>query len=125
MVRRDSKRRGEPRVDRKMLQLCAQIRRVIDMTLVGDCDDEVLQNMSVRSVEPVAGSRVQVIFDVNPPGDALEKAEVLARLETARPLFVREIAQSVSRRSVPELSFWVVRAGDGDPAELDSPSEAD
>ena len=98
--------------DAKIRRLCAQVRRTIDLTLAGDCDDEVLQNMSVESVEPAPGNRLAVTLTVRAPGDALEKAEVLARLEAARPLLVSEIARSVERRSLPELSFWVVRAGD-------------
>lgn len=96
--------------DAKTGRLCAQIRRTIDLTLAGDCRDEVLQNMTVRSVEPAPGNRVEVVLEVHSPGSELDKSEVLARLEAARPLIVSEIARSVERRSIPELSFWVVRA---------------
>lgn len=111
-----SSRRGRPggqaASGRKLAQLCAQIRRTIEMTLLGDFDDEVLQNMSVESVEPAAGNRVTVLFTVHPPGSEMEKAEVLAHLEAARPRIVEEVVHAVSRRSVPELSFWVVREGE-------------
>ncbi len=98
--------------DRKMLQLCAAIRRTLELTLVGDFEDEVLQNMSIESVEPVAGNRVQVMFMVHPPGSELEKSEVLARLEAARPHMIEEIARAVNRRSLPELTFWVIKEGE-------------
>jgi len=96
----------------KIGRLCAQIRRTIDLTLAGDCEDEVLQNMTVQSVEPAPGNRVAVVFEVHPPGSELDKAEVLERLEAARPLLVSEIARSVERRSIPELTFWVVKRDD-------------
>lgn len=106
-----------------MAQLCAQIRRVLDMTLVGDCEDEVLQNMCVHSVDPAAGNRVQVVFTVFEPGASLQKADVLARLEAARPLFVEEIARSVERRSIPELTFWVIKEGEESPVPEPAPDD--
>lgn len=100
---------------RKMAQLCSQIRRTLDMTLMGDFEDEVLQNMTVESVEPAAGNRLTVVFAVHPPGSELAKDDVLARLEAARPVLLEEVARAVSRRSIPEMSFWVVKAGDDRP----------
>ncbi|MCA8941568.1 MAG: ribosome-binding factor A [Planctomycetes bacterium] len=110
--RRRSRPGGAASSGRKLAQLCAQIRRTIEMTLLGDFEDEVLQNMSVESVEPAAGNRLNVVFTVHPPGSEMEKSEVLARLEAARPRIVEEVLHAVSRRNVPELSFWVVREGD-------------
>lgn len=106
---------GEPR---KLLQLAAQIRRSIESTLVGECTDEVLQNISVEGVEPAAGNRMNVTLMVHAPGDALEKTEVMQRLEAWRPLLVRRVAEDVHRRAVPDLTFWFVREpkDGGDPA---------
>lgn len=103
-------RSGDKGRDLRTRRLCAQIQRTLDLTLAGDCEDEVLQNMTVRSVEPAAGNRLEVVFDVHSPGSELPKEEVLARLEAARPLLLSEIARAVERRGIPELSFWVVRA---------------
>lgn len=104
-------RRGPPgRDDRKTRQLCAQIARAIELTLLGDCDDEVLQNTSVESVEPAPGNRLLVTLAVHPPGADLTREEVLARVEAHRGLIVSEAARAVTRRALPELSFWVIRA---------------
>jgi hypothetical protein len=79
------------------------------MTLVGECEDEALQNLSVESVKPVAGNRMLVTLIVHPPGTDLGREEVLARLEVVRPLLIQRVAEDISRRSVPELAFWLVR----------------
>jgi ribosome-binding factor A len=95
--------------ERKLRQLCTQIGRAIDLTLQGDCDDEVLQNTSVHSVEPAAGNRILVTLVVHAPGSDLPKAEVMDRLERHRHVLMREIERAVSRRSVPEITFWLIK----------------
>ena len=102
---------------RKEQQLAAQIARSIESTLVGECEDEVLQNLSVDAVEAAPGHRMIVRLSVHPPGSGLPREEVLARLEASRPLLVARAAQDVTRRGLPELSFWLVRA----PGEVDAP----
>ncbi len=96
-------------IERKRAQLAAQIGRSIEATLVGECEDEVLQNISVESVKPASGNRMLVTLIVHPPGTELGREDVLARLEAQRNLIVDRIAQDVTRRALPELSFWVVR----------------
>src|SRR5690606_29493193 len=109
--RRGGGRPTDAHRDRKQRQLAAQIARSIETTLLGESRDEVLQNMSVASVEPAPGNRMIVTLTVHPPGTALSREEVLARLEAHRRLLVERVAQDISRRIVPELSFWVVREG--------------
>jgi len=99
------------------LQLCAQVGRAIDLALVGECEDEVLQNLSVRSVEPAPGNRLLVTLDVHPPGAEMSREAVLARVEAARGVLVQEAVYATSRRSLPELSFWVVKAEELPPPE--------
>ncbi len=113
--------RGRGGDQRKLLQLAAQIRRSLESTLVGECTDEVLQNTSVETVEPAPGNRMNVTLMVHPPGSALPKEAVMARLENWRGLLVRRVAEDTSRRALPELTFWFVRP----PAEpaSDSPAE--
>ncbi len=115
---------------RKDLQLAAQIARSIESTLLGECEDEVLQNLSVEAVEAAPGRRLLVRLLVHAPGSALPREEVLARLEAARPLIVQRAAEDVTRRGLPELSFWLVRAPGSQEAsnggeDLDPPSILD
>jgi ribosome-binding factor A len=102
--------RGRAADARKLAQLAAQIRRSIESTLVGECSDEVLQNVSVESVEPAAGNRMNVTLMVHEPGASLAKDEVMQRLEQSRGLLIQRVAEDVNRRAVPELSFWLVKA---------------
>jgi ribosome-binding factor A len=114
-------RGGTPGGGRKALQLAAQIGRSIESTLVGECRDQVLQNTSVEKVEPASGNRLLVTLRVHPPGSALDKVEVLARLEAQRGLILDRLFRDVNRRSLPELSFWLIR----DPETAAGPAAAD
>jgi ribosome-binding factor A len=106
-----------------MRQLAAQIGRSIELTLVGECRDEVLQNMSVASVEPSAGNRMLVTLTVHPPGSELAREDVMARLEAQRALILDRVMQDVTRRSLPELSFWVVKESADGAGERPEPGE--
>jgi ribosome-binding factor A len=109
------RRAGGParrRASHKQRQLCTQVARSVGLTLVSECDDEVLQNMTVAAVEPAAGNRLAVTLEVHPPGSELSRDEVLERLELHRARIVEEVARAVHRRNVPELTFWVVKAGE-------------
>ena len=105
--------------DRKALQFAAQIGRSIEMTLLGEIVDDVLNNLSVEQVEPAPGHRMLVTLVVHEPGASLDKQEVLDRLEAQRGLLMRHLAQDVNRRSLPTLSFWLVRAPDEPPPPLE------
>lgn len=113
-----------PRFDRKQAQLAAQVGRCIEQTLVGECDDEVLQNLEVRDVTPAKGGRMLVTLAAHPPGSEMSREAVLERLEQARPTLTSQLARDLSRRALPELSFWVVRA-EGADAERDEIASAD
>lgn len=108
------KRRSESGDQRKQLQLAAQIRRSLESTLVGECTDEVLQNISVESVEPAPGHRMIVMLMVHAPGTERSREEVMGLVEASRPLLVRRVAEDVNRRSLPELTFWLVREPDAE-----------
>lgn len=104
---------------RKELQLAAQIARSVESTLLGECEDEVLQNLSVDAVEPAPGNRMLVRLLVHAPGNRLSRDEVLARLDGVRPLLTARAQADASRRALPELTFWLVRAPDDDAVPSD------
>jgi len=108
---RSGGRRGNPR---KTAQLCAQVRRALDLALLGDVEDPVIQDLVVESVEPTADdSRLFALFAAGTEAGALEKAEVLTRLESQRPVLIRAVAEAIHRRKVPEIAFDVMRRVDG------------
>ncbi len=106
---RNPSRRPDPHKEERFH---AQIGRAVEDALVGLCNDEVLQNISVLSVEPAPGNRLLVSLTVHPPGADLPKAEVLERLELARGIITGEVVRCVSRRQIPELSFLCIKATD-------------
>ncbi|MBK8975707.1 MAG: hypothetical protein IPM29_07260 [Planctomycetes bacterium] len=102
--------------ERKLAQLAAQIGRSIEQTLAAESQDELLQSMTVEGVQPTAsGSRMVVTLMVHGATQETPKAEVLARLESFRSTIVRHIAEDVTRRALPELSFWLILDPDAMP----------
>ncbi len=77
---------------------------------MGECNDELLQCMMVEKVEPAPDDKhLRATLSVMDPNQDLDKAEVMARHEAARPILMAEIARAISRRKVPEIQFEVIR----------------
>lgn len=92
--------------DYKTLRLCRQVLEALQIGLAG-CADEVLQQVSVASVEPGADpSRLEVTVELPPD---LNPADAIERLEGAKGLLRSLAAESISRKKVPDLIFRVAR----------------
>ena len=104
------------RVDRKLLQLCAQVRDVLNQVLSGECDDDLLRSLYVESVTP-APDATQLMVVVTPalPGESLDPVQVLPRLAAQSGLLRSEVASSITRRRAPQLLFQF-SPGDQPPA---------
>jgi len=89
--------------DVKALRLCRQVLEALQAGLSGECADEVLQQVSVCSVDPSTESS-RLIVTVSVP-DAVNPAEALARLEGARGMLRSLVASAVHRKKVPDLAF--------------------
>lgn len=96
---------------RKSAKLCAQIRRTLQLTLLGEFDDEVLQNLTVETVEPAPDDRRLRVLLVVPERTAehLDRTEVEQRLEAARPVLIGAVADAINRRRCPQLVFALER----------------
>jgi len=101
----------DPRADRKTLQLCRQVQRALIMALAGECDDDLLRDVSVDSVDP-AGGAGHLLVVVSVPV-SLPVVEVLARLNDRAGRLRTLIARAICRKRVPMLSFAAVPAGGG------------
>ena len=101
---RRSRRGGRHRKeDRKLRQLCAQVARTIELALSASQDD-VLIGLYVTSVTPTpAVGRLQVWVSAHEP--TTHPPEALQRLAAAKGWLREEIAEAISRRRVPELTF--------------------
>ena len=90
--------------DHKTLRLCRQVLEALQIGLAG-CADEVLQQVSIVSVEPGADpSRLEVAVELPPD---LGPADAIARLEGAKGLLRSLAAESISRKKVPDLIFRI------------------
>lgn len=96
-------RRGRP--DHKTLRLCRQVLEALQIGLAGECGDPVLQEVFIASVAPGADP-VRLEVTVELPRE-VSPADAVARLENARGLLRSLIAQSISRKKVPDLVFRI------------------
>lgn len=97
--------------DVKARRLCRQVSEALQAGLSGECADEVLQQVWVRSVDPAAEAS-RLVVTVSLPGE-VNPAEALARLEGARGLLRTLVASAIHRKKVPDLAFRI--AGPEDP----------
>lgn len=96
------------RVDRKTLQLCKQVERTLNLVLSGECDDEVLQDLIVTSVRPMGGSsQLLVVVEPSVSETAPSVVTVLDHLQRAKSRLREMVAEAITRRKAPELTFQV------------------
>jgi ribosome-binding factor A len=99
--------------NRKALQLCGQVARILTSVLAGECGDAVLREVVVESVRPFPHSAHLLVTVVPAPSaEALAPATVLEHLHRAGGLLRREVAAAIHRRRAPELLFRVALPGD-------------
>jgi ribosome-binding factor A len=104
---------SNPSADRKTLQLCARVAEVLNLSLSGDGQDDLLIGWVVDRVVPVQGASLLMAL-VTPidPRDSTAPTAVLSHLALAKPRLRSEIARAIQRRKTPDLVFQVVRPGD-------------
>jgi len=105
------RRAFDPRQDRKTLQLCRQVQRALTVALGGECDDDVLRDVYVESVEPMGGASQLLVRVAVPVGTGLRALDVLARLNERSARLRVLVAQSICRKRAPGLSFIAIPAG--------------
>jgi len=91
-----------------VLQLCAQVREALSWVLDSAIRDERLTPCRVETVEPLPGGNRLLVRILVPPD--LNVAEVNGRLAAAAPVLRSEVAQSITRRKVPELVYLATPA---------------
>lgn len=95
------------RDSRKDWQLCRQIFETLNYVLSGDSHDEVLQGLLVSEVVP-APDATRVLVTVQALDPEVEIGLILTKLQSAIGRLRAEVARSISRRKVPDLSFQVM-----------------
>lgn len=92
--------------NRKTLQLCRQVERI----LTGILEGEILRDLLVRSVAPAPdSSRLLATFVFHGPA-TVATADILAALQASYKKLRGEVAVAIHRRKTPELTFHVLRA---------------
>ena len=94
---------------RKVRQLCAQVADTLNLVLGGEFEDPLLQCLQVVSVDPAPdASRLLVTVQAGLPGETVNPAEVLARLEAVSGKLRCEVAAEINRKKTPGLTFRVL-----------------
>ena len=96
---------------RKALQLCREAERTLSAVLSGECDDDVLRELTVLSVVPAPNAVRLLVTVALPPSANIPADEAMRRLLNVSGHLRSELAAAVSRRKAPELTFRVVTDG--------------
>ncbi len=110
-VAADSFRTGSRnhRDNRKARQLCRQVAETLDLVLSGDSCDELIQSLSVVSVEPAPNaSRLLVIVSADLPAEQFDGQEIMQRLTAQAGRLRSEVAATIHRKKVPLLTFHLL-----------------
>jgi len=100
--------RKSAKADRKARQLARQAARTLDYVLA-DCDDELMQSLSIASVRPAPdSSRLLITIIVDTPDGEFDCATVLSRLQNQTGRLRAELGRSINRKRVPSLSYQLV-----------------
>lgn len=93
---------------RKSKQLCSQILRTLDATLVdGEC--EILESLRVEDVQPTGGSaQLLVLVSSDQPIESVSDDTIYAVLAEHSGRLRTEVAASITRKRTPNLIFRVL-----------------
>jgi len=103
---RSARQRGGP--DHKAAMLCRQVQRSLSLALDGD-----LVELSIGNVTPAPNAGHLLVELIVPANCELSLVELMSRVEVASPRLRHAVAQSISRKRAPALSFVPVAANGG------------
>jgi ribosome-binding factor A len=110
--------------DYKTAALCKQVRRILALTLAGECGDPLLQSLIVEEVLPAphAGRLLaRVLLRAPQEGAAPSILEVHERLAKVEGLLRMRVGEAIARKRTPELAFDIIPVG---PRPGPAPEEA-
>jgi len=99
---------ARPAGKRKTLQLCREVERTLGAVLSGECDDDLLRELTVLSVVPAPNAGRLLVTVALPASASVPVEEVLRRLLRLAGHLRSEVGAAVSRRKTPELALRVV-----------------
>lgn len=99
-------REGKHKTDSRSQQLCRQVAQAISLSL-GDCDDDRMQELTIMAVSPAPdSSRLLVTLQTDREAKDLEELNVSVNAQLGR--LRSEVARSIHRKRVPNLTFQVI-----------------
>lgn len=98
-----SHREREPGSDHRLQQLCAQAHEVLSLALEGECENPLLQQLSVRAVLPDPDAARLAVHVSAPAGESAPA--ILEALERAKGLLRSQLATELDKRRTPNLRF--------------------
>jgi ribosome-binding factor A len=97
---------------RKTHQLCGQVAEALNYALAAVCNDDVLRELGVVTVQPAPDeARLLVTLGPTLPG-VFDPAQVMAHVHKALGKLRSEVAAAIHRKKVPELTFRVVNTAE-------------
>jgi ribosome-binding factor A len=109
-------RSGERSVNNqhKLEQLCAQVERALVLTLAGDCQNPILNNLDVYDVTPAPDASRLLVRVCCRFASLDELAAAYDALTRAKGLMRSAVAAELNRKRTPELSFVVIAPEQGE-----------
>jgi len=103
---------NESGVDHRLAQVCAQAYQVLSLALEGECGDPLLQQLSVRSVQPDPDASRLLVYVYAPADESAEL--VIEALERAKGLLRSQLASELNKKRTPNLRFALSEAEEGE-----------
>lgn len=98
----------------KTEQLCRQVARTLDMVISGELDDESLSSLSVVDVRP-APTASQLLVSLQPAAGHCENPlALIAKLDEVAGRLRAAVAEAITRKRTPRLSFCIVPSASPD-----------
>jgi len=103
--------RGREKPDRKLRQLCKQVAQTLQLALASLPEVEDLTGVYVREVMPAPDAGRLCVGLVVPDASRRDTVKEIVRRHDG--LLRAEVARAITRRRVPELTYWIVAEGGG------------
>jgi ribosome-binding factor A len=98
--------------DRKLKQLCRQVQRSLSLAIGGELADPLLSELWVEDVYP-APDAGRLCVRLRVPRRGASVAEIHRRLDAVEGFLRAQVAQAITRKRAPQLSFELVWGSEG------------
>ena len=97
---------SEKKINRKALQLCGEVAKILSQVLAWELGDDLLEQLQVEAVVPAPdSSRLLVTVSLQGLAGADTPADIMERLRRSTGRLRMEVASAIHRRRVPDLVF--------------------